>query len=89
MKARTSYGRWSDEFKVWLRQHYLEGVSSSQIAIMAHEEFGVSISRNAVIGLSHRIGARSEKIQLSKITLAGPAWSIEMMDRTDVQGVAA
>jgi len=102
MKLKIGYGRWSDEFKQWIRKRYNLGWSSSMIAIQAHEELGANISRNAVIGLVHRMGAGAERMKhrmpdrydsegmrTAMITLPGPAWAIEDMSREDVRGIAA
>lgn len=76
MRLKTSHGRWSLEFRDWVKAHYVRGWTASQIAIKAHDELGAVITRNAVIGLAHRIGAGEDRVMQSVISLPGPVWSM-------------
>jgi GcrA cell cycle regulator len=50
---------WTDEIVAKLTKHWKDGLSCSQIALKLHEEFGVELSRSAVIGKLNRMGMRS------------------------------
>lgn len=64
--------RWDDETRERLRLHVAEGLTSSEISRRMSDHYGVSYSRNAIMGQIHRlklklhgavIGADGERIR--------------------------
>jgi hypothetical protein len=92
MKIRNAGGQYTQQFKEWVAALWMKGFSAGQIAKFAHDEFeeqAHGISRNSMIGLVHRIGAGSKRLEnrnvesyephgmrTAWITLSGPEYSI-------------
>lgn len=52
---------WGGERDRFLREHYLDGKSAREIAGLVNKKFGLSVSRNAVIGRVARLGISRQK----------------------------
>lgn len=84
MKIRTGM-LWSEDFKNWVAEHFLGGMSASEVATLARKQFAdqdCGLTRNAVIGIvwRHRevIKAMGKRVSRAEavITLPGPQYSI-------------
>src|SRR5216684_255291 len=53
---RSSDSPWNDETDAELRRLYADKLSGAQIAQEISRKFGMTITRNAVIGRTHRLG---------------------------------
>lgn len=53
-----SRGIWTDERKAFVKELWQDGKSATEISKRCASEFGIKVSRNAVIGIIHRMGAQ-------------------------------
>lgn len=56
---------WNDDVRVErMKQHWKDGISASASASKLSSEFGIEISRSAVIGKRHRMGLTSGRVPM-------------------------